>query len=117
MTDEDVEQMLSHARDAIKRRMNADHCKRCKKAMPVEVTGVYFGRQLPSTGVEPNEAWQVTWKPAEQGWAFVEIGTTRYSLCPTCAVELLPFKSEKRKLIPGVDYPPGCPPPIPDLEV
>lgn len=115
MNDEDVELMLGSAREAIKRRMNADQCRRCKKAMPVDVVGVYFGRQFPD--MEPNGVWQVTWRPSEGGWAFIEIGTARYCLCPPCVAEVLPFKPEKRKLIPGVDYPPDNPPPVPDLEV
>jgi hypothetical protein len=91
MKEEEIEEALEQIRGAILHRLNADNCKRCKKQMPVTITGVYFVRQMQPDHPTPNAVWQAVWTPAESGWATVEIGSNRFCLCPSCAKEVLPF--------------------------
>lgn len=91
MKEEEIEEALGQIREAIRHRLNADQCKRCKKPMPVTITGIYFAKQIQPDHPTPNAVWQAVWTPAEHGWATVELGLKRFCLCPPCSKEVLPF--------------------------
>lgn len=86
-----VNEILDGIRDALLSYRDGHSCRRCRKSMPSIVTSICLGAGV-FNEAEPKKTWSVGWRAAEDGWAFVEIGTDRFWICPGCVSELLPLK-------------------------
>lgn len=95
MTIDELNETLENIRQALLSYKDAHFCRRCKKPMPSQVSGVYLKSQLGGLiEGESNEVWQVVWQGLELGWAYVEVSgnrTNRCWICPSCTGELLPW--------------------------
>ena len=90
MKPEDIERTLEGIRQALLSYKDGHYCKRCRREMPSQPTGICL-RAGVFKEEDKNDVWSVNWRSTEDGWGFVEIGTQRYWVCPSCVSELLPL--------------------------
>lgn len=92
---DELNEIMNGIQDALMSFQDGHFCRQCKKKMPSTPTGICLGAGV-FNEAEPRKTWSINWRSSEDGWAFIEIGTDRFWICPGCVSELLPFRTHKK---------------------